>query len=168
MNFSSCWRNDLLFCIFTVAKIRNITMRSVEDTWDCKKWFNRNERCKTISMVSKISLKPFRGQFHQRSTCSFYVCKFCVQLFCAYILGWYFTGARLLTQRLSLERWWKWPLVSSLPTFYEHLFAPIFLRKNSTTLFYLCMKKLVKCWWKWSLIGWKNSENRNKFRQLLK
>ncbi len=44
------------------------------------------------------------GQFHQRSTCSFYVRKFRTQLFCAYVLGLYLTGARLLAQKLCVER----------------------------------------------------------------
>jgi hypothetical protein len=44
------------------------------------------------------------GQFHQRSTYSFYVHKLQAQLFCAYILGLYFTGARLLAQKLHVER----------------------------------------------------------------
>jgi hypothetical protein len=44
-----------------------------------------------------------RGQFHQCSTCSFYVRKFCAQLFCAYILGLYFTGARLLMHRMLVK-----------------------------------------------------------------
>jgi hypothetical protein len=46
-----------------------------------------------------------RGQFHQRSTCIFYVRKLQAQLFCAYVLGLYFTGARLLEQKLRVERW---------------------------------------------------------------
>jgi len=46
-----------------------------------------------------------RGQFHQRSMCSLYICKLRVQLFCAYVLGLYFTGARLLAQKLHVERW---------------------------------------------------------------
>ncbi len=45
-----------------------------------------------------------RGQFHQCSTRSFYVCKLHAQLFCAYILGLYFTGARLLAQKWRVER----------------------------------------------------------------
>jgi hypothetical protein len=44
------------------------------------------------------------GQFHQRSTRSFYIHKFCVQLFCAYIIGLYFNGTRLLAQKLRVER----------------------------------------------------------------
>ncbi len=28
--------------------------------------------------------------------------------FCAYVFGLYFTGARLLVQKLSVERWWNW------------------------------------------------------------
>ncbi len=50
-----------------------------------------------------------RGQFHQRSTLSFYIRKLCMQLFCAYFLGLYFTGARLLAQKLRVECWWNWP-----------------------------------------------------------
>ncbi len=48
--------------------------------------------------------KKTRGQFHKRSTHSFYICKFCAKLFCAYILGLYFIGARLLAQKLCIER----------------------------------------------------------------
>ncbi len=43
------------------------------------------------------------GQFHQHSMCSFYVPKFRSQLFCAYVLCLYFTGARLLAQKLCVE-----------------------------------------------------------------
>ncbi len=43
------------------------------------------------------------SQFHQHSSCSFYVLKFRTQLFCAYVLGLYFTGARLLAQKLLIE-----------------------------------------------------------------
>ncbi len=52
---------------------------------------------------------PTRGQFYQHSLCSFYIRKLRIQLFCAYVLGLYFTGARLLAQKLSVERWWNWP-----------------------------------------------------------
>ncbi len=45
-----------------------------------------------------------RGQFHHRSMCSFYKRKLRAQLFCAYILGLYFTGIRLLVQKLRVER----------------------------------------------------------------
>ncbi len=48
-----------------------------------------------------------RGQFHQRSMYSFYIRKLHPQLFCAYVLGLYFTGARLLAQKLQVERWWN-------------------------------------------------------------
>jgi hypothetical protein len=44
-----------------------------------------------------------RGQFHKRSICSFYVRKLHEQLFSAYNLGLYFTGARLLAQKLGIE-----------------------------------------------------------------
>ncbi len=53
--------------------------------------------------------KPW-GQFHQCSTCSFYIRKLRAQLFCAYDLGLYFIGARLLAQKLRVEHWWNWPL----------------------------------------------------------
>jgi hypothetical protein len=43
------------------------------------------------------------GQFHQRSTCSFYVRKLRTQLLCAYVLGLYFTGVSLLAQKLRVE-----------------------------------------------------------------
>jgi hypothetical protein len=52
------------------------------------------------------------GQFHQCSTSSFHVIKLRLQLFCAYVLGLFFTGARLLAQKLRAECWWNWPLVS--------------------------------------------------------
>jgi hypothetical protein len=45
------------------------------------------------------------AQFRQRSTHNFYVRKFHVQLFCAYVLCLYYTGARLLAQKLRVERW---------------------------------------------------------------
>jgi hypothetical protein len=44
--------------------------------------------------------------------CSFYMRKLRVQLFCAYISGLYFTGVRLLAQKLRIEHWWNWPQVS--------------------------------------------------------
>jgi hypothetical protein len=43
------------------------------------------------------------GQFHQRSTCNFYVRKLHMQLLCACVLGLYFTGAVLLAQKLRVE-----------------------------------------------------------------
>jgi hypothetical protein len=52
-----------------------------------------------------------RAQFHQCSMYSYYTHKFCAQLFCAYILGLHFTGARLLAQKLGIERWWNLPQV---------------------------------------------------------
>jgi hypothetical protein len=50
------------------------------------------------------------GQFHQRSTHSFYVHMLHAQLFCANALHLYFTGTRLLAQKLRVERWWNLPL----------------------------------------------------------
>ncbi len=72
------------------------------------------------------------GQFHQRSTRSFYVRRLRAQLFCGYVLGLYFTGARLFWCKscaynvgeidpLSLCKDWLIPsqlLINSfLPTF---------------------------------------------------
>jgi hypothetical protein len=45
-----------------------------------------------------------RGQFHQYSTCSFYIRKLLAQLFCAYVLGLYFTGVSLPAQKMWVER----------------------------------------------------------------
>ncbi len=52
------------------------------------------------------------GQFHQRSTCSFYLRKLRTQLFHAYILGLYFTGVSLPAQKLGIELWWNWAMVT--------------------------------------------------------
>ncbi len=49
-----------------------------------------------------------RGHFHQSSMHSFYARKLRAQSFCAYILGLYFTGARLLGQKLRVEHWLNW------------------------------------------------------------
>ncbi len=54
------------------------------------------------------------GQFHQRSKRSFYVCKLRVQLFCAYVLGLYFTGVSLPAQKLRIECWWNWAMVTCI------------------------------------------------------
>jgi len=72
-----------------------------------------------------------RGQFHQRSTCSFYICKFRTQLFCAYVLGLYFTVVRLLVQKLPVERWWNWTPGSISPTSYR--------QAKSVRASYLCL-----------------------------
>jgi hypothetical protein len=45
------------------------------------------------------------------------------QHFCAYILGLYFTGARLLAQKLRIKRWWNWPLLAA--------FAPVGVRQTN-------------------------------------
>ncbi len=52
------------------------------------------------------------GQFHQCSMRSFFVRKLHVQLFCAYVLGLYLTGVSLPAQKLCVERWWNWALVT--------------------------------------------------------
>ncbi len=54
-----------------------------------------NENGSSIAF-SWVDSTYHRGQFHQLSTRSFYVCKLQMQHFCAYILGLYFTGTRLL------------------------------------------------------------------------
>jgi hypothetical protein len=58
-------------------------------------------------VLSFIVRKNAWGQFHQCSTRSFYVRKLRAQIFCAYVLGFYFTGARLLAQaaRRTLVKW---------------------------------------------------------------
>ncbi len=63
-----------------------------------------------VSSRSEFSFSPTMGQFHQRSTCSFYIHKLRAQLFCAYILGLY-SRTRLLEQKLRVECWWNWPHV---------------------------------------------------------
>ncbi len=40
---------------------------------------------------------------------AFMYVSFASSFFCDYILGLYFTGARLLAQKLRVERWWNWP-----------------------------------------------------------
>ncbi len=52
-----------------------------------------------------------RGQFHQRSTRSFYIHKLCAHLFCAYFFVLCFTGLSLPAKKLCVERWWNWPQV---------------------------------------------------------
>ncbi len=77
-----------------------------------KKSMNNEDRLYVIKPGVKVlfesSFYVFRGQFHQHSTSSFYVRKLHAQLFCAYVLGLYFTGARLLAQKLHVECWWNW------------------------------------------------------------
>jgi hypothetical protein len=43
-----------------------------------------------------------------------YVSCMCSFSFCAYVLGLYFTGARLLAQKLRVECWWNWPYMIKL------------------------------------------------------
>ncbi len=70
--------------------------------------FHATARCLRMVIMNDKNPVDFRAQFHQHSTHSFYVSKLGAQLFCAYILGLYFTGARLLAQKLHLESWWNW------------------------------------------------------------
>ncbi len=67
-------------------------------------------RCSS-ALIPKVCSADNWGQFHQRSTRRFYVRKLRMQPFCAYILGLYFTGTRLLAQKLPVECWRNWPLV---------------------------------------------------------
>jgi hypothetical protein len=53
------------------------------------------------SAASKVAL----GQFHQCSTGSFNIRNLHAELFCAYVICLYFTGARLLAQKLRVKRW---------------------------------------------------------------
>ncbi len=64
-----------------------------------------------LRSVGNLSRPVAGSQFHQHSMCSFYVRKLHAQLFCACSLGLYFTGARLLAQKLQVERWWNWALL---------------------------------------------------------
>jgi hypothetical protein len=75
-------------------------------------WFDelkeRKRKGWTLVTVGRKTVplnREIRGQFHQRSTRSFYVRKLHVQLFCAYVLGLYFMSARLLAQKLGVECW---------------------------------------------------------------
>jgi hypothetical protein len=52
---------------------------------------------------STMNIRKTWGQFHQRSTLSFYVRKLHVQLLCAYVLGLYFTGVSLPAQKLHVQ-----------------------------------------------------------------
>jgi hypothetical protein len=52
-------------------------------------------QCSYTCIATNGNLETW-GQFHQRSTRSFYVRKLRAQLFCAYILALYSTGGRLL------------------------------------------------------------------------
>jgi hypothetical protein len=70
-----------------------------------------------------------RAQFHQRYTHSFYIRKLCTQLFCAYVLGLYFTGARLLAQKLRVKCWWNWNWLNFI-NFLPAAFAPVGLRRT--------------------------------------
>ncbi len=65
----------------------------------------KNDYWRICALRHKVGKIDPRVQFHQRSTLSFYVRKLRTQLFCAYVLGLYFTGAKLLEQKLSVERW---------------------------------------------------------------
>ncbi len=56
--------------------------------------------CRALRQEDSVHNTPTRGQFHQCSTCSFYVHKLRAQLFCAYVLGLYFTDVSLLVQKL--------------------------------------------------------------------
>jgi hypothetical protein len=62
---------------------------------------------------SPMTITLSSGQFHQCSMCSFYLRKLWVQLFCAYILGLYFTGISLPAQKLCIECWWNWALITA-------------------------------------------------------
>ncbi len=72
-----------------------------------------NDTKRQLKMYSTFPILTL-GQFHQHSIHSFYVRKLRAQLFCAYILGLYFTGARLLAQKLCVERWWNWALITTM------------------------------------------------------
>ncbi len=98
-------------CVCVLMRKKNLE-REREIEWEIVDfWFHicwPNEALKDNLLVPRPCRKlNFRAQFHQRSTCSFYVRKLRVQLFWAYILGLYFTGYRLLAQKLRVECWWN-------------------------------------------------------------
>ncbi len=102
------WTNSM---IFSSAKF--------SQRWISKENYSEflNEKFFSIKIFRSDTKKNYGrvtgGQFHQCSMRSFYVRKFCAQLFCAYVLGLYFTGARLLAQKLCMFRWWNWPLMKN-------------------------------------------------------
>jgi hypothetical protein len=53
------------------------------------------------SLLLSLDAENIKGQFHQRSTHSFYVRNLHTQLFCAYVLGLYFAGVSLMAQKLA-------------------------------------------------------------------
>jgi hypothetical protein len=58
----------------------------------------------TVTLIWLVSQSSESwGQFHQHSTCSFYVRKLRAQLFYAYVLDLYFTGVSLPAQKLRVE-----------------------------------------------------------------
>jgi hypothetical protein len=101
-----------------------------------------------------------RGQFHQHFIHSFYVRKLCARLFCAYILGLYFTSARLLAQKLRVER----SPVVNFTIIFKRSFSANYLvpkkykakleaEKNCEFNFYmkkLLIKKLCKLTYDWN------------------
>ncbi len=102
-----------------------------------------------FSPILSIVLSFWR-QFHQRSTYSFYICKFNAQLFCAYVLGLYFIAARLLAQKLCVEGWWNWTLVSISLKSYEQLPLTTVMQSNMCTTIALGAPKIMVFVDKWS------------------
>jgi hypothetical protein len=66
------------------------------------------------------------GQFHQRFMRSFYVRKLRPQLFGAYVIGLYFTGARLLAQKAARKMSVK--LTPGLEPYLSFLFKRIHIQ----------------------------------------
>ncbi len=58
-----------------------------------------------IGLTPRRTSQSGHSGFNFTNILRFYAHKLHVQLFGAHVLGLYFTGARLLAQKLSIERW---------------------------------------------------------------
>ncbi len=79
-----------------------------------------------------------RGQFHQRSTRSFYIRKLRAKLFCAYVLALYFTGVSLPAQKLHV----KLVKLVKLTPGVNFTNSSFFVRKSNEPL--LCTKRFFR------------------------
>ncbi len=89
------------------------------------------------------------GQFHQRSTRSFYVRKFRAQLFCAHVLGLYFTDSRLLAQKQCVECCWNWPLEPILKNKIGRKNRILFVGLHKQPTLFGWFFYLLNCWVFW-------------------
>ncbi len=96
INFQTNLCTNLWFWVFADSKfLWNVTPQKARETCIEK-------NCAYIITRQYCpSSEETRGQLRQH----FYVRKLRIQLFCAYIIGLYFTGAKLSVQKLRVERW---------------------------------------------------------------